>query len=163
MRAIYLMKNSSTFRGTAFHLNDNLQRGQCCSTELRTPMKTCPGCCWKLGILSPIHTALLKKILLRLRFRPKSFRSHTLSWYLPTISRAGRSFVQLCWWKSGVKVPLEGPSCNRSVRQALEEHLTIMSLIFPVSMKKLKYIYMILCDGKTHWEEYFNCDEKNLI
>lgn len=79
MRAIYLMKNSSTFHGTAFHLNDNLQRGQCCSTELRTPMKTCPGCCWKLGILSPIHTALLKKNLTQTKIQTQKLQiSHLI-------------------------------------------------------------------------------------
>lgn len=49
MRAIYLMKNSSTLCETAFLLNDDLQRGQCWSTRVRAPMETCPKRCWTSG------------------------------------------------------------------------------------------------------------------
>ena len=44
MRAIYLMKNSSTLCERAF-----LQRGQCWSSRARAPMETCPERYWKIG------------------------------------------------------------------------------------------------------------------
>lgn len=52
MRAIYLMKNSSTLCETVFLFNDDLQRGPCWSTRARAPMDTCPECCWKTGAFS---------------------------------------------------------------------------------------------------------------
>lgn len=157
MRAICLMKNSSTLSGTAFHLNDNLQRGQCCSTELRAPMKSCPGCCWKLGILGPIHTTLFKNLTQTVSHLKASGLAAYPDTCLPFQKQTGNLGISVdgnlgsrCPWK----VHAATVQWDMIWRNTSLSHLSCLQC-----MKKLKYIYMILCDGKTHWEEYFKCDE----
>lgn len=162
MRAICLMKNSSTRCETAFHLKDNLQRGQCCSTKLRTLMEICPGYCWTTGAFWVQFTQPYSKIFLRLSFRHKSFRSSSYpATCRPFQEQAGNL-------GSSVDGNL-GSGCPGKIHDVTAQWVRLWRSTLPLflscfqCMKKLKYIYIVLCDGKTNWEEYFKSDEKHLI